>query len=83
MSSRDGPGLGSGQNGGQQVQGGVPAYTSSVVPPTGQAQAYQSSQQQQKAGDIGRATPQPVQTSEDMTEEDINQLIKDHKELRK
>ena len=81
LNSRDGSALGAGQNGGQQ-QGGVPAFSASVVPPTSQGQAYQSNPQLQKTGDIGRVTPQPVQSSEDMSEEDINQLIKDHKELR-
>lgn len=82
LNSRDGSALSGGQNGGQQVQG-MPAYGASVVPPAGQAQAYPSNpQQQQKSGDIGRVTPQPVQSSDDMSEEDINQLIKDHKELR-
>jgi hypothetical protein len=87
LNSREASALSAGQNGGQQG-GGVPAFSASVVPPAGQAQAYpgappqQQQQQQQKSADIGRVTPQPVQTSEDMTEEDINQLIKDHKELR-
>ena len=81
LNSREGSALSAGQNGGQQG-GGVPAFSASVVPPAGQAQAYPGAPQQQKSADIGRVTPQPVQTSEDMTEEDINQLIKDHKELR-
>jgi hypothetical protein len=82
LNSREASALSAGQNGGQQG-GGVPAFSASVVPPAGQAQAYPGApQQQQKSADIGRVTPQPVQTSEDMTEEDINQLIKDHKELR-
>lgn len=80
LNSRDGSGLGAGQNGGQQ--GGVPAFSTSVVPPVGQGQAYQNTSQQKPSGDIGRITPQPMQTGEDMSEEDINQLIKDHKELR-
>ena len=81
IGSREGSALSAGQNGGQQG-GGVPAFSASVVPPAGQAQAQAYPGAQQKSGDIGRVTPQPVQTSEDMTEEDINQLIKDHKELR-
>ena len=80
INSRDGSALAGGQNGGQQ--GGVPAFSASVVPPASQGQAYQGNMQQQKSGDVGRVTPQPVQSSEDMTEEDITQLIKDHKELR-
>lgn len=67
---------GSSTNSAQQQT--VPAFNASVVPPGGQGQAR--SQQQ---GDVGRVTPQPAQAGEDMSEEDINQLIKDHKELRK
>ncbi len=81
LNSREGSALSAGQNGGQQG-GGVPAFSASVVPPASQAQAYPGASQQQKSADIGRVTPQPMQNSEDMTEEDINQLIKDHKELR-
>jgi hypothetical protein len=81
LNSREASALSAGQNGGQPG-GGVPAFSASVVPPAGQAQAYPGAQQQQRGGDVGRVTPQPIQTSEDMTEEDINQLIKDHKELR-
>ncbi|KAF2480909.1 hypothetical protein BDY17DRAFT_202348 [Neohortaea acidophila] len=52
---------------GQQQSGGLP-------------QAYQTNQ---PPADTTRAkTPQPVQTVDDMTDEDVNQLIKDHKELR-
>jgi hypothetical protein len=72
-------GLNARDNGGQQ---GVPAFNASVVPPSGQGQAYKGNAQNQQQGDVGRVTPQPVQMGEDMTEEDVNQLIKDHKELR-
>lgn len=64
-----------------QQQQGVSAYNASVVPSAGQSQAYQNQQGQGK-GDVGRVTPQPVQLGEDMSEEEVNQLIKDHKELR-
>lgn len=77
-SSREGSTLGGGpQTSGQP--GGVPAFNASVVPPAGQGQAYPSNPSQT---DVGRKTPQPLQTSEEMTEEDINQLIKELKELR-
>jgi len=63
-------------------QGGLQSYNATVVPPTAQAQpSYQSSQPIQQA-DVRRATPQPVQSSEDLSDEDIAQLVKDHKELR-
>ena len=82
LNSREASVLGAGQNGGQQG-GSVPAFSASVVPPAGQGQAYPgAAQQQPKGGDVGRVTPQPMQTGDDMSEEDINQLIKDHKELR-
>lgn len=60
------------------TQQGVPAFTTSVVPSSGKGQPYPGQQQ----GDVGRVTPQPAQAGEDMSEEDVNQLIKDHKELR-
>lgn len=58
-------------------QQGVPAYNASVVPPTSGNQ-FKS----QPQADVGRGTPQPAQLGEDMTEEDVAQLMKDHKELR-
>jgi hypothetical protein len=63
-------------------QSGLQSYNATVVPPTTQAPpSYQSSQPTQQ-GDVRRATPQPVQSSEDLSEEDVAQLVKDHKELR-
>lgn len=60
----------------------VPAFNASVVPPGGQSQAYGKTQQSQS--EIGRGTPQPLQVgSDEMTEDEITQLVKDHKELRK
>lgn len=55
--------------------GGVPAFNASIVPA---APGYTATPK----GDIGRLTPQPSQVGEEMSEEDVNQLIKDHKELR-
>jgi hypothetical protein len=64
-------------------QSGMQSFSANVVPPTAQAPpSYQSSQPTQQ-GDVRRATPQPVQSSEDLSEEDVAQLVKDHKELRK
>jgi hypothetical protein len=63
-------------------QSGLQSFSATVVPPATQAPpSYQSSQPIQQ-GDVRRATPQPVQTSEDLSEEDVAQLVKDHKELR-
>ena len=84
LSSREGSGLSSAQANAQQQ--GVPSFNASVVPPAAQGQPYrgdQGQQSQQQQGDVRRATPQPLQLGEDMSEEDVNQLIKDHKELRK
>ncbi|KAK4556792.1 hypothetical protein LTR86_006363 [Recurvomyces mirabilis] len=63
-----------------QQQGGA-AYNTNVAPPTS-GQAFKGNHQAQQQGDVGRVTPQPAQLGEDMTEEDVAQLIKDHKELR-
>jgi hypothetical protein len=63
-------------------QSGLQSFSATVVPPATQAPpSYQSSQPIQQ-GDVRRATPQPVQSSEDLSEEDVAQLVKDHKELR-
>ncbi|PNS21615.1 hypothetical protein CAC42_974 [Sphaceloma murrayae] len=42
----------------------------------------QHSSERIAAGNIGRATPQPSQSGEDMSTDEVNQLLKDHKELR-
>ncbi|KAK4545287.1 hypothetical protein LTR36_003467 [Oleoguttula mirabilis] len=69
LSTREGSSISSAQ------QPGVSAFNASIVPPGGQARSQQQ-------GDLGRVTPQPLPLGEDMSEEDVNQLIKDHKELR-
>ena len=62
--------------------GGIPSFSAAVVPPTTQAPpSYQSSQPMQQS-EVRRATPQPVQSADDLSEEDVAQLVKDHKELR-
>ena len=68
----------------RDAAGGVPSFNAAVVPPTTQAPpSYQSSQpMQQQQSEVRRATPQPAQTSDDLSEEDVAQLVKDHKELR-
>lgn len=80
---------GAGHNPSQQQQQQQPP------PPQQQGQQQQQQQQQLQApappphgnervpsGNIGRTTPQPLQSAEDMTVDEINQLSKDHKELR-
>lgn len=61
----------------------IPAFNASIVPPSSQGQPYKGAGQQQQQGDMGRGTPQPQHGNDEMSEEDIAQLVKDHKELRK
>ena len=89
VNSREGSTLGAGQQTGGQPGGGVAAFSASVVPSSGQGQTGQTYQggsnnpPQTTKPDIGRNTPQPPQQSSDeMSEDDVAQLIKDHKELR-
>lgn len=66
--------------GGQLAQSQtMPSFTA-TAPQTQQARNAQA--QQPGAGEVGRATPQLPNVAEDMSVEDVNQLIKDHKELR-
>nr|POE73060.1 hypothetical protein CFP56_30999 [Quercus suber] len=87
ISTRESSAMGSSQA--QSQQQGVPAFNGTVVSGSIQQQSYQSGQgqsqgqiQPQSTKDVGRVTPQPAQAGEELSEEDINQLIKDHKELR-
>lgn len=64
-----------------QPTSGVSNFSAPNALSSGQTQNYQNTSQQPH-NDIGRKTPQPLQTSEDMTDEEINQLVKDHRELR-
>lgn len=66
----------------REASSGLSAFTTAVVPPTNQAPpSYQTAQPMQQS-EARRATPQPVQSAEDLSEEDVAQLVKDHKELR-
>lgn len=49
--------------------------------PTARDPSILSQQQPQQSKDVGRSTPQPQ--AEDLTEDQIRQLLNDHKELRK
>ncbi|KAJ8606041.1 hypothetical protein MRB53_041239 [Persea americana] len=64
---------------------GVPPQTvfnqSTVVPTLSQASLKSDTSQQQGNIDPRRNTPQPLVNGEDMSEDEIGQLIKDHKEL--
>ena len=69
----------------------MPAFSAAVVPPGSQGQPYkgngqtqqQQPQSQQQHGEVGRATPQPLSVADEMNEDEVSQLLKDHKELRK
>lgn len=70
-----------------QQGGQAPPYNAA---PISQVQQYKNAQgqpqlqqQQPIPGEIGRGTPQPAPVGEEMSEEDVAQLVKDHKELRK
>ncbi|KAK5007980.1 hypothetical protein LTR60_005576, partial [Cryomyces antarcticus] len=67
----------------QENQGqGVVSFGASVVPANSQGQPYRGSQPQNQTDvDFGRSTPQPTPSNEDMTEDEVAQLVKDHSEL--
>jgi hypothetical protein len=66
----------------REASSGISSFSAAVVPPAAQAPpSYQSSQPMQQS-EVRRATPQPVQSADDLSEEDVAQLVKDHKELR-
>lgn len=79
LNSREGSALGPAQNVGQQQ--GVPAFNASTVPTASQGTPSQGTSQG-KSGDVGRMTPQPALSSRDMTEEELDNTLKEHKELR-
>jgi hypothetical protein len=66
----------------RDASSGLSSFSAAVVPPTTQGPpSYQSSQPMQQS-EIRRATPQPAPTADELSEEDVAQLVKDHKELR-
>nr|OQO17706.1 hypothetical protein B0A51_16236 [Rachicladosporium sp. CCFEE 5018] len=71
---------------GQSQQGVSSSFNNVAAAANAQTQQYRNEQPQPPPppqGDARRGTPQPAQmTSEDMSEEDVAQLVKDHKELR-
>ena len=74
------------REGSHSTQGGqVPAFNTSIVPPGSQGGPYKGGNAQQPQGEVtrGTGTPQPTQLGDEMSEEDVAQLVKDHKELRK
>ncbi|KAI5357685.1 hypothetical protein Slin14017_G116980 [Septoria linicola] len=80
------------REGSHSTQGGQAAFSTAVVPPGSQGQPYKGSGQQQQQqqqphaqqqqGEVGRATPQPLTIADEMNDDEVTQLVKDHKELR-
>ena len=67
----------------REASSGLSGFSAAVVPPTNQAPPSYPSAQPIQQSEARRATPQPVQSADDLSEEDVAQLVKDHKELRK
>lgn len=66
------------------VSPGVATFGANVVPTASQGQPYRGEKpgQQGQSGEHGRATP-PPRSINDMSEEEIAQIIKEHEVLRK
>ena len=65
------------------VSPGIPSFGANVVPAASQGQPYRGEQQPQQGqgGEKGRATPPPKSAST-MTDDQINEMIKEHEVLR-
>ena len=61
------------------VSPGVAMFGANVVPTTSQGQPYRGDKQ---SGETGRATPPPRSATSDMTDEEIEKMMKDHEVLR-
>lgn len=77
-------GLASRESSGLGQQQAMPSFSAQVVPPATQGQSYRADQAQPPPpqADVRRATPQPAPVADDLSEDDVAQLVKDHKELR-
>lgn len=67
------------------VSPGIASFDANVVPTASQGQPYRGDkqgQQTQQGGDLGRATPPPRAPASDMTDDEIEKIIKDHDVLR-
>jgi hypothetical protein len=79
---------GQGQPSGQPpVSPGIATFDANVVPTASQGQPYrgekgQQVQQTQQSGEVGRATPPPRSSATDMSEEEIEKMMKEHEVLR-
>jgi Icc-related predicted phosphoesterase len=69
------------------VSPGIATFDANVVPTASQGQPYrgekgQQVQQTQQSGEVGRATPPPRSSATDMSEEEIEKMMKEHEVLR-
>lgn len=62
------------------VSPGVATFGANVVPTASQGQPYRGEKQ---SGETGRATPPPRAAISDLSEEDIEKMMKEHEVLRK
>ena len=62
------------------VSPGVGTFGANVVPTASQGQPYRGDKQ---SGETGRATPPPRSAVSDMTDEEIEKVMKEHDVLRK
>jgi hypothetical protein len=61
---------------------GLATFDANVVPAASQGQPYRPEKQGQQSSEMGRATPPPRPSASDMTEEEIEKIIKEHEVLR-
>ena len=62
------------------VSPGVATFGANVVPTASQGQPYRGDKQ---SGETGRATPEPRSAPKDLSEDDIEKMMKEHEVLRK
>ena len=64
---------------------GIPTFDANVVPTASQGQPYRGEKQApqgQQGGEMGRATPPPRPSATDMTDEELEKMMKEHEILR-
>ncbi|KAH7389853.1 hypothetical protein BKA66DRAFT_459961 [Pyrenochaeta sp. MPI-SDFR-AT-0127] len=67
------------------VSPGIATFDANVVPTASQGQPYRGEKQGQpgqQGGEMGRATPPPRSSATDMTDEEIEKMMKEHEVLR-
>ncbi|CAO2652352.1 Nn.00g006350.m01.CDS01 [Neocucurbitaria sp. VM-36] len=66
------------------VSPGIASFDANVVPTASQGQPYRGEKGQQghQGGEMGRATPPPRSSATDMTDEEIEKMMKEHEVLR-